>query len=554
MKLAAIALLAQVASQPYIETFEVRLHNVDVVVTDASGKAVRGLTKEDFIILEDGVQQPVTNFSVIDETAGELEYRGTSGTPVSRAAGDAEVPRNRGTEVPVPRKFVFFIDELALHPRSREKLFLSAMNLANGAMREGDTAAIVRPIGESNVVQEFTSDLPTLERGLRKVMDESHTRANTQAQNELRFLDQQLGYAQGGVLARKELHNVRRMYTDMVRRRVEQRLGQLRSLVASMSGSDGKKVLVLVTSSLSAQPGREAYDPEQLLTEQNTDDGRGLVPEYRDFRPQIDELARTAAVNGVTIYALQPDVQLELAAGMGAATRTGNTNLPARIFSDTLTNNELTMHALAEKTGGKWFRGDGKIDDLFEQVSEDLRAYYSLGYRARGDRDKPKKLEVRIRNRPELRVRTRTDVLEKSSSREMEDLVVASLLYPREVNELGVRTTAGKLMKDRNLFTVPLDTHIPMDKLTFLPSGEGKYRASFAVTFAAAGERLDFSAGQERTQGVEITEEQYKALAGKTFHYTTRMVVAPGRVKIAVGVLDLTSKLSGFHTIEVNAK
>src|SRR5437660_1113968 len=45
------------------ETIEVSLVNLDVFVTDKTGQRVRGLGKEDFEILENGVRQPITNFT-----------------------------------------------------------------------------------------------------------------------------------------------------------------------------------------------------------------------------------------------------------------------------------------------------------------------------------------------------------------------------------------------------------------------------------------------------------------------------------------------------------
>jgi len=51
------------AQTPYTETVEVRLHNVDVIVTDSSGNHAGGLRSEDFEIFEDGKPQAVTNFA-----------------------------------------------------------------------------------------------------------------------------------------------------------------------------------------------------------------------------------------------------------------------------------------------------------------------------------------------------------------------------------------------------------------------------------------------------------------------------------------------------------
>lgn len=542
------------AQQPYIETFELRLHNLDLVVTDREGKPVSGLTKDDFAVLENGAPQEITNFSVAEESAGDR-----AGRPI--VAGETPAPQR------TPRKFVFFLDELALHPASRGKLLKNALTLMKGSMRAGDTAAVVRPYGEKNVLLDFTSDQKAIEKALRGALEESNTRVNTQMAGELRWLE--LGLADSSTLQEKNF--TVRIYADIARRRVEQRLGQIRAAVASLAASEGKKVLVLITASLAAHPGREAFNLADIKMGSNPEkdfEVPGSLPKYPDLTPQIDDLGRVAAASGVTIYALQPDVPLELANPGGASTRRQMTQIdpstsrplpPQHSLSDNffgliLDNTQTTMESLAEKTGGKWYRGDGGVDDAFKQIGTDLSSYYSLAYRATGNDDAPRRVEVKVKGREGLQVRTRTEVVDKSTSREMSDLVVASLIYPRGVNELGITASAGTLTKTRGRFNVPVETRIPMDKLTFLPAADGKYHAAFTVHYGAIGERADFSATQERRQEITITADELKTLAGKQFHYTNDLIVATGRVRIAVGVLDLTSRLSGFHNLEVQAK
>jgi len=544
------------AQQPYIETFEVRLHNLDVVVTDRDGKPVTGLSKDDFIVLENGAPQEVTNFS---EFSAEVERQALS-LPDSR---QAESPSLHN------RKFVFYLDELSLHPNSRAKLLKNAMSLLQDAMKPGDVASVVRPYGAKNVLLDFTSDTRAIEKALQTALEESNTRANTQMAGELRWLETQL--ADSATLQEKNF--TVRLYADTARRRVLQRLGQLRAVIGSMSGSEGKKVMVVITASLAAQPGREAFNlTDMRFTSQPEIDNEvpGEMPSYPDLTPEIDDLGRVAAANGVTLYMLQPDVPLELGLPGGTATRRPLTALnpadrnfrplpPVHSLSENflgliLDNTQRTMTSLAEKTGGRWYRGDGGIDDAFAQIGNDLRSYYSLAYHATGYADTPRRVVVRVRGRDDLQVRTRTEVLSKSAAKEMDDLVVANLVYPRTVNELGIRATAGALTKVRGRFSVPVETSIPMDKLTFLRGADGKYHATFTVHYGAIGERADFSATQERRQEVVITEPELKALAGKQFRYKSELIVAQGRVRIAVGVLDGVSKLSGFHSLEVLAK
>ena len=50
------------ASPALVENIDVRIINVDVVVTDKRGNFIPNLTADDFIILENSVPKPITNF------------------------------------------------------------------------------------------------------------------------------------------------------------------------------------------------------------------------------------------------------------------------------------------------------------------------------------------------------------------------------------------------------------------------------------------------------------------------------------------------------------
>ena len=68
-----VAALAQAPAQPQAPpqppvTFKVEVNyvEVDATVTDAQGNFVRGLTREDFKVVEAGVPQTLTAFSMVD--------------------------------------------------------------------------------------------------------------------------------------------------------------------------------------------------------------------------------------------------------------------------------------------------------------------------------------------------------------------------------------------------------------------------------------------------------------------------------------------------------
>src|SRR5258705_3057359 len=93
---------------PVFESIDVRVVNVDVVVTDGDGKRVLGLTKDDFELFEEKKPQSITNFSEI--------RLGTPARPAAEPRGDV-VPASESAEPP-PRRFVLFVDNYSLHPQT----------------------------------------------------------------------------------------------------------------------------------------------------------------------------------------------------------------------------------------------------------------------------------------------------------------------------------------------------------------------------------------------------------------------------------------------------
>jgi VWFA-related protein len=78
----------------------------DVVVLDKQGRPVRGLTKEDFTLLEDGKPQTIVGFQ-----ARELALPGQPPPPEAGAA-DERVAANQGSSERRGRTFAFLVDDL----------------------------------------------------------------------------------------------------------------------------------------------------------------------------------------------------------------------------------------------------------------------------------------------------------------------------------------------------------------------------------------------------------------------------------------------------------
>src|SRR5690349_6261659 len=202
------SLSSQTQQNQYSETYEVRLHNLDVIVTDKGGNAVRGLTKDDFVITENGKPQAITNFAVYDDTVPQGNHDLSSGDDATSSVS-----------APPPRRFVFFIDDMAIQARVRASLKTHISELVH-TMRPGDVAAVVRPMGTTRMTQDYTGDPLEVEKTLHKVIDSCKVKVTNQSFAELQSFRRSMERAENP----NEVAAAKRLYVDMSRGRVEQRV------------------------------------------------------------------------------------------------------------------------------------------------------------------------------------------------------------------------------------------------------------------------------------------------------------------------------------------
>lgn len=524
----APALAVLLATQaPFVETIEVRLHNVDVIVTDRDGKPVYGLTKDDFELLEDGKAQKITNFAAYDDAAAE--------TPAE--SGGSAAPLQK----PPPRKLVFFVDDMSVHPQTRQKLVKSAVELLEKTMRADDEAVVVRP--GAKIALDFSGDREAIRSALTKAIGESSYRTNVAFAAEWRRFQWEASQA----IDEKERRQIARRHAAKVKRRVENRLAALRGVVATLAPLSGRKVLVTITESLPSKPGREFFamnTGDLAIGEGNFDTpSDALRSDYVDMTPAIEELARIASSSGITIYGLQPEYDLRVSPAGGDAS--------VQQVQEAMTNTADTMNALTGKTGGKWFAGEARVGEAMRTIEQDVQSWYSLAYRAGDTFDRAHHVEVRVRNHPQYSVRARNEVTRRSPAREMTDRVVAALVTTTVPNDLRIAARAGTPKKSkRGAYTVDVDVFVRIGAFTLLRDGN-MYRGKFTVHYAITGSDADFVSGIEPEQVIEIPVAESDAARAKIWRHTLHVEMDSKDRQIAVGVLDGISQASGIATLNV---
>src|SRR5450759_2879863 len=111
--LAAIALAQEQGLPAFREAVEVRVMDLDVVVTDSRGRPIPALTQREFSVKVDGKPVPIDYFARVEE--GAIHAPDLASASPERVLAEYR----KGEEAYVPRHFLIYVDVGHLAPASR---------------------------------------------------------------------------------------------------------------------------------------------------------------------------------------------------------------------------------------------------------------------------------------------------------------------------------------------------------------------------------------------------------------------------------------------------
>ena len=522
------------------ETIDVRLINIDVVVTDRKGNPITGLTKDDFTLYENGVPKTITNFFEVvpDPTLPTTAPVTTDVTPA--APKKEEIPEN------MRRRIIFYVDNLSLAPFSRNRVFKDMKKFAQEVMRPGDEAMIATFNRSMKVRTPFTRDAALIQQTLDIIAGESGL--GLSGRSSARDTQNRIREAQ----YHEEALAIARQYAEEVNHDLRNSVESLNALMSTLAGVEGKKILVLTTEGFPLQPGREMFYQVEETAREKGWQASGTLLEGLAYNQGtlIQSVARTANANGITVYPVH-------AGGLGAAMEGASAEHRApvsyNVISTAVSNSTESLQTIAEMTGGVATINTNNFAGAFDKIEKDLGAYYSLGYRAGTERvDRQRSIAVRTKNKNYI-VRSRQTFVEKSTFAEMSDRVIANVLYKTKANDLKIIVRAGQPQRSDDLYRVPVEVHIPMESLTLLPQGD-QYMGGFSVYVVVANKDGDLSDVAQKTHQVRVPASEFGTIKGKYYAYSLDLLMEKGLNKISVGVVDEVSNLSGFDRQQVIAQ
>jgi VWFA-related protein len=136
--------------EPVFRT-EVDRVEIDAFVMDAKGEFLRGLTRDDFEVFEEGVRQEITAFAEIEVPIDR---------PGETPPGGVVLPRDTATneEAFGGRVYVFLLDAAHTDPRRSGRVRELASRFIEEQMEADDIGAVVVSGGAAGAGQTFTSD------------------------------------------------------------------------------------------------------------------------------------------------------------------------------------------------------------------------------------------------------------------------------------------------------------------------------------------------------------------------------------------------------------
>jgi VWFA-related protein len=520
------------------EEIDVRVVNVEVVVTDAKGERVSGLAAADFTLAVDGKPVPLQYFTEIREGRAE------AAPPTGAAAGpDGLAPAAAVQPLPTTATsgtwYLVFVDDYFAIAPQRDRV-LDSLRAGLDQLRPEDRMAIVAYDGgrlaqlapwtgsRAALLDALDAAKTRPARGYERITERRGFRREEEFRSQILSdatpLD--LNTRGGG------LDETKRAYGITLIRQVQASAGAAVSAMRAFAQPPGRKVLLLLA-------GGWPFSARNLVT------GGSAIPS-QDL-PEGDEvlkpLADTANLLGYTIYPVDlpgqqsasPDADAPSAMVDADALRTGPVTPPVGT-SPLLDEQELeaSLHFLAQQTGGRPLL-DGDRNVALASTAADVRSFYWLGFVPswRGD-DRTHRIEVQVR-RPGLRVRSRTGFLDLSRQAEVTMRLESALLLGTFPGALPMPMKLGPAQRTRRgQIEVPVTLGLPVDLMTVVPV-DRQYAVKLELRFAAS----DGKGGTSQVPVVPITLSSEKPpTPGNFVRYDTKVTLRGPADRLVAAVYD----------------
>jgi VWFA-related protein len=432
---------------------------VNVVVRDKAGTLVRGLTRDDFIVLEDGKPQTVSSFDFEEienatvpstETTTVLGAIGRAAEPAAPGTASADAGARPATGMKDRRLIVLFYDLGAMQPEEVTRAVQSGRDYVERKMAPADILAIVSLTTSLTVDQDFTADRTALAAALDRLSPIEGSPASAAA-------DAEIAPDTGNAFVADD--------TEFNIFNTDRRLDALRAVADVLAGIEQKKSIIYFSG--------------------------GVTQQGMDNQAAVRALVDRAVRANVSIYAADTRGLAALPAGGDASTASvrGTGAFSGRAMSsqrERFSAAQDTLTTIAEDTGGKAFFDVNEFAEVFDKVVEDTSSYYLLGYTSTNPARDGRFRRIRVTlKQPGYKLEFRSGYyaprdFAHAGRDDRAQQLQEQLLSDLPLTDLPVHGSAGYFRLQANRYFVPVWFIVPGSQVQFSRASD-KERATLDV-------------------------------------------------------------------------
>jgi VWFA-related protein len=506
---------------------QVEYVEVDALVTDAQGRFVRDLTKDDFQVFEDGKRQSISDFVLVDIPIERAERPLFAAKPIEPDVYSNAQPFEG-------RVYVMILDDLHVAPLRSQRVKIAARQFIERNLGANDLMAIVFTGGRTQDAQDFTNNKRLLLAAVDHLLGRKLESSTLTRNDEYYKLRDSLGVDQNTFIADPE---------------EAQRVANTRSMLSSIKqvaewfgGVRGRrKTLLLFSEGID-------YDLTDVIRPSKAPSSAASFL-LDDIRDAISAAARS----NVSIYAVDPRGLTDssddsIAVGSFADSDNSNVGIGSRSLSSELRVSQDSLRELADETGGFAAVNRNDFSSAFDRIVADNSSYYVLAYYPPSDKRDGKfhRIEVKV-NRPGLVVRSRRGYLSprgKPSPQTTKTGGMAPELFeainsPLQVSGLTMQAFTAPFKGTSPNASVLVGVELLGRDLTL--DGNGKVN----VALMAVDTKAKVQGLRNETLTLNLRPENRARVEQSGLRVLSRLDLPPGRYQLRIAARDISKATVG---------
>ena len=505
------------------------LVRIDVEVTDKSGKPIKGLRADQFVVTDNGKRQDISSFSYADiesiEAAGTEDAKPVV-VPVDNEGPNAPSAEAISDQLRDRRLIVLFFDLTSMQTDDLIRAHDAAQKFVKQQMTKADVVAVVAFSTRITVLANFTNDRATINKAIAQLTANSSSDLASPLYAAAENGEYDVQEYTGAAFTPDE--------TEFNVFNTDQKLAAVEGLANVLGGIPGRKALVEFTGGIT-QTGEENRTQLRAATDAAN---RADVSIY--------------SIDSRGLFAAPPGGDTTTNAATGTSMFTG-----ASVFhqTDQREDSRDTLATLSTDTGGKAFFDLGDLSEAFPKIQQDNTGYYLIGYRLGADvkRDgRWRAIRVKV-SAPGAHIRYREGYYAPRDFQHLEkedrDQQLANAVNSdNPVVELPVAVETGMFRLSEQQTYVPVAAKISASALDWAEKhGKRQAEFDFAVDVRAVPSGQAVAQLRDTTQ-VNLDPERFQQINQKNLLYQGGVVLAPGNYRLKFVVRENESgKIGTFE-------